>query len=339
MTIDEFAREIGVSTSTVSRTLSGSGRISANTRQMVFQRMEELGYTPNATAQRLASGKTQTVLFDCGEIPPFADMYMLGVMRGAQRALAKHGYGMLLNSPNSDPVTTVIRGAVDGAILVGDDTANAAMDGTVAMALQIANRGKICVVLSHAMVSDRRIGSVVLDAESGARELARALVKQGHRRTGFICSRTQDSVWNAFQDELAQIGGTSILMVVTGNMVEDGEDGMRRLLALHEGDRPTAVFARNDTLAAGALRAARHQGLRVPEDISLIGHDDVIFAQLLEPSLTTVRVDCERLGNVAAEMVLTMIEAAKPKEQMGETPPPCYVPTAVVWRDSVTTPP
>jgi len=333
-TIHEFADAIGVSATTISRTLSGRGRVSPETRRMVLARMEELGYTPNATAQRLVTGRTQTVLFECGEIPSVTDLYMLEAIRGAQRTLTVQQFGLLLGSPNGDSVGTVVSGAVDGAILVADDdTSYVSGDGdhgiTQAIAVQIAERGKPCVVIGHTVVPDPRVGSVVLDLEQGAREVARYLVQMGHRRIGFLAARRAETVQCAFRDELARLGAPldPEYVIVSGNTVEHGEQGMQALLRLPK--PPTVVFARNDTLASGARRGARACGMRVPEDVSLVGHDDVPFAGLMDPPLTTVQVNASRLGQAAAEMLIEMLD------QPEIAPPARVVPTSLVVRETV----
>lgn len=310
MTIEEFARQIGVSASTVSRTLSGRGRISPATRQMVFERMRELGYTPNITAQRLVTGRTYTVLLDCGEIPPLADLFTLELIRGVQRALARHHYALQINAPDTDPLRTVRGGAVDGAILVGDeDLEGHPILDTAAMGAQVTSHGVPCVFICHVPAAVRpRVGSVVIGLGSGAREAARALVAEGHQRIAFISSRAGDLVCAAFQEEMERLGGVMPFFqtLIAGRTAEDGERAMRTLLS--QPLPPTAVFARTDTLAAGALRAAHRMGVRIPQDISLIGHDDMPFATLLEPPLTTVRVDVDRLGESAADLLLEMME-------------------------------
>jgi DNA-binding LacI/PurR family transcriptional regulator len=334
MTIDEFARAVGVSTTTVSRTLSGRGRISPATRQRILEKMRDLGYTPNVTAQRLAKGRTHTILLDCGTGSVFADVFMMELVRGIQKALERRGYGLLLNAPDGDPLRAVIGGAVDGVILVGgDSTGEEGVRPAASVAEVIAPHCVPCVVIGHQPAEEQPgVGSVVVGLESGAREAARMLTEYGHRRIAFISSMAEDREREAFRDELAKHGidlpGEQV--IVAGRTMEGGERAMRALL--QQPKPPTAVATRTDTLAAGALRAAHRLGVRVPEDVSIIGHDDVPFATVVEPPLTTVRVDCARLGEEAAEMLLELLD--KP----GEAPAPRIVPTTLVVRETVVAP-
>lgn len=331
-TIYEFAEAIGVSATTISRTLSGRGRVSAATRQMILTQMETLGYTPNVTAQRLVTGRTQTVLLDCGKSSLFADLFIIELVHGIQMALEQRRYGLLLNAPGGDSLRTVTTGTVDGVILVaGDNTGEDEDTDPAVIAEQITVRNVPCVVICHdAVAKHRGVGSVVVGLQDGAIQVARKLVAEGHRRIGFLSSRPNDKVLRHFREELTRLGVDlpERQIIIAGRTVDGGEQGMRELF--RQAEPPTVVFTRTDTLAAGALRAARRMGVRVPEDVSLVGHDDVPFASLIEPPLTTVRVDCTRIGEAAAQMLLDMLDTPD------FTPPmPRLIPTALVNRDSV----
>jgi DNA-binding LacI/PurR family transcriptional regulator len=179
------------------------------------------------------------------------------------------------------------------------------------------------------------VGRVYSDLESGARAAARLLIDHGHRRIGFIGNFEDDVVRVSFTQELIDAGvpfppEMEIIAGVgrdnmTGMARELGAEAMRRLLDLEE--PPTAVFARTDLLASGALQAARHRGLRVPEDLSLVGHDDTPLAR--RAGLTTVRVDCMELGRAAAQVLSSL------RQEVTAVPAPQIVPTQLIERDSV----
>ncbi|MES2459163.1 MAG: LacI family DNA-binding transcriptional regulator [Armatimonadota bacterium] len=308
MTIEEFARSVGVSTATVSRTLSGRGPVSEEKRRLILDRMGELGYVPNLAARTLVTGRTNTVLLACGEVPALGDLYTLEMIRGVQNALAAHHYGLLLNAPDraDTGVMAVVTGrAVDGVLLMDEDDTG---PDPLLLAQKITERGIPCVIIGHRPIEDRPgIGSVVIDVEASGEAAAHLLLERGHRRIGFIGSRSPDKLLSRFRATLEQAGCSlpASQVVIAGKEAEQGRLSLHTLLDRQHGTGPlTAVFARTDSLAAGALQAARQRGLRVPEDLSIIGHDDVPFSALTAPPLTTLRVDCGKVGAAAAEMLL-----------------------------------
>jgi DNA-binding LacI/PurR family transcriptional regulator len=291
---------------------------------MVLQRAQELGYTPNLNAQRLVAGRTYLVVLDCGPNPhPFSDMFFVESLEGIQEALRTHGYGLLLSAPGDSPLRWVKALAVDGVILGGEP-----QDETVAR--EIASFGMPCVVMGNRPIEDRPgVGCVRTGLHCGARQVAQKLVKYGHRRIGFISSYLPNLVLHYFREELAALGVDlpDELVVAAGPAAEDGTRAASALLALP--DPPTALFMRTDALAFGALRAAHQMGIRVPDQLSLVGHDDVPFARLTEPPLTTVRVDCVAEGKAAADTLVSLIN------QPGSFIPAQVIDTELVVRATV----
>ncbi len=329
-TIRELAQAIGVSPSTVSRVMHGRGRISSATRQMVLRRIQEAGYTPNINAQRLAVGRTQMVALDCGDwAGALANMFFAELTRGVQDALDAQGYGLLLNTASGNLQRWVRSRAVDGVIL----TSGGMREESVLQ--DLAGAGTPCVVIeNHAVENLPGVGSVIIGLRDGARQVAQLLVAQGHRRIGFLGNMdTRNLVFVTFRDELQRLGvALPDEMVIHGNITpEDGERGLQALLSRPK--PPTAVFARSDELAAGVLRGARRQGVQVPKELSVVGHDDVPFAALAEPPLTTVRINCAELGKLATEMLLALIQ------QPEHCPEPRTVHSELVVRETVAKPP
>src|SRR5439155_363499 len=232
------------------------------------------------------------ILLDCGEHAHLlGDPYLMELARGLQEALLHSGYGPVLNASRGTLQSLVASEAVHGVILAFGAERRL-------LAREIAQRGTPCVVIAEAPIEEiPGVGWVYLDLDSGARAAARMLVEHGHRRIGFIGNFDEDTVRVSFTRELMAAGAPLLpeLEVIAGAGREAGAAAMRRLLTLRE--PPTAVFARTDVMAAGALQAARHLGLRVPEEVSLVGHDDVPLAR--RAGLTTVRIDCTELGRVA----------------------------------------
>ncbi|HZP84383.1 MAG TPA: LacI family DNA-binding transcriptional regulator [Chthonomonadaceae bacterium] len=328
-TLRELAQAIGVSPTTVSRAMHGRGRISDATRQKVLQRIQEAGYTPNVHAQRLKVGRTQMIALDFGYWSDvLSDMFFVELTRGIQDALEERGYGLLLTTRKTALQQWVNSRAVDGVILVTGGPRKESMPR------EIAASGTPCVVIGHeALTGIAGVGTVVVGLQNGAQQVARLLVEYGHRRISYLGSGEEgDMVLAAFREELERLGRSlpSELIRIVGYTPQSGADGMRALLALP--DPPTAVFARTDALAAGALQAARLQGIPVPEELSIVGHDDVPFASLAEPPLTTVRVNCLELGKLATEMLFALIE------QPEISPEPRVVQTELVMRETVAVP-
>ncbi len=289
--------------------------------------MNVLGYTPNLNAQRLSHGRTFLVALDFGIWHDYlSDMFFVELTRGVLDVLELHGYGVLLSGPGSALNRWVKTRAVDGVILMGNPAGNTA-------ARDIARTGTPCVVIGNSSVERTAgVGSVIVDLKRGARQAAQLLVERGHSRIGFIATDGLDDVYYEFRDELATLGVsvTKSALVGAGHAPSDGANALCELLA--QRDPPTAVFARTDAVAAGALRAAHRMGVRIPDDLSVIGHDDVSFAEFTEPPLTTVKVDCVELARLAADTLFSlMVDPSACTE-------PKVVHTELVARDSVSAP-
>jgi DNA-binding LacI/PurR family transcriptional regulator len=191
MTIQDLAQRIGVSPTTISRTMSGRGRISERTRSMVLEQMKELGYTPNLNARRLIEGRSMTIALDWGSgspDSPLDDVYMAQLVEGILHALKEQGYGLLLTPPgSSELVEHWVRGqAVDGVLLLGGGS----QEEDTCLAESVLTLGAPTVVIGHHPLAARpRLGSVVIDLVVGMTEVVRHLVEQGHREIAFVGSR------------------------------------------------------------------------------------------------------------------------------------------------------
>lgn len=332
MTIQDFAKKIGVSPTTVSRTLRGRGRISEQTRTMVLSQMKELGYTPNLNARRLIEGRSMTIALDWGSgspDSPLVDAYMAQLIEGILGALTDEGYGLLLTPLGGrDLVENWVRGqAVDGVLLLGGGTRESDMDlAETSLAL-----GAPCVVIGHhALPLRSRLGSVVIDLSVGMSEVVQHLKEQGHSRIGFIGSHDEDAGLDGFRAAMAAAGLPVEGRIRIASTPEKGEAAMEELMRLPS--PPTAIVARTDTYALHIMRAAQRGGKQIPQDLSIVGHDDITLASLWNPPLTTVRIDCTQLGQAAATMLLQILNDP-------ETPKnPVIHPTSLVQRGTVAPP-
>lgn len=305
--IKDVARSVGVSTATVSRALRGLPRVSDETRDRVLKAAADLDYVASPSAAGLASGQTMAV----GVVVPFVTRWFYaGVVQGAERLLREAGYDLLLYNLGGDRearrrlfLTHLLRKRVD-AVLVLSLTPT---DDEIA-ALNSLDRP---VAVVGASVPGW--GGVRIDDDATARIAMRHLVDLGHERIGFIGGSLEDQL--DFHAPLDRRQGYRGAMRDAGLRVEPSWEavgdftvrgGLAAMRLLLEADpRPTAVFAASDEMAVGAVHAVREAGLRVPEDISVIGIDDHEMAEFF--GLSTVAQPVHEQGQLAAELLLAAL--------------------------------
>jgi DNA-binding LacI/PurR family transcriptional regulator len=315
------ARRAGVSQSTVSLVLSGksAGRISARTEEAVRRAAEELGYRPNVAARALRTGAARTVGLVVTDVThPFFGL----VLRGAQRAAWRAGYAVALVDVANDPDRE--RASFE-ALRAGP------VDGFLFFTVEPPERSGEHVVAIE--VSPPGMSFVRLDTERGTDLAVGHLLELGHRRIGHLASD--------IDAETFQIRRERILAMLGAAGLEPGPHaaapfrfdaaGRAALALLDAPEPPTAVYCDDDILAGGIYLAARERGLRIPDDISVVGFDDLPFARVFEPPLTTIAIDGEELGATAFE-VLAALMAGEP------APPGRILPVELVVRGSTAPP-
>lgn len=283
-TIRDVARRAGVSKSLVSLLLQGRGRVSDASRAAIEQAIEELGYRPNSRARALSRNRSDTVgvlLNDLGN-PWFVEL-----LAGLASALHSSGLAPILTDSQTDhrigvgSVETLLAQDVDALVVVG----NTLEDDSVAAAA-----GQIPVVLAGTRDLDLPRADVVAgDDVAGARAATRHLLELGHTRIGHLTGpgRTGALRLEGFREALIDAGHDPEAFVETGGQSEEsGYAASRRLLS--RAVRPTAILAYNDVAAIGAMSAADDLGLRVPQDLSLVGYDNTHLARIRRISLTSV---------------------------------------------------
>jgi LacI family transcriptional regulator len=310
------AKLSGVSISTVSRVFNGYGDVSASTRERVLETARSLDYAPSAAARTLVKQRSQligVVLFTGREHPDIGHPFFQDVLVGLKHGIGSRGYDVLLfatEQPDSslEGTHSYLRRArhhrVDGIVLMGVDR----LDPEVAKLLD----AQIPLIGVDIDVTGATATYVASDNVGGARLAVRHLHGLGHRRIATIAG-PQDSKPGVdrlvgFHAELQALGleGRPEYEQVGDWYTDSGEQAMQALLALPE--PPTAVFAAADLMAVGAMKAAREAGLSVPEDLAVVGFDDIQLASLIDPALTTVRQDKVGLGRAAAWALLKQIE-------------------------------
>lgn len=312
-TLQDVARIAGVSRSTVSRVINNHPSVDPKTRQRVQRAIKQCGYRPHAIARSLATKRTHII----GMIIPeavsrlFTDPYFALMLLGATDACNRSGYQLILSlfTASVDSKTMhdriVHNGFVDGVL-----TANACLDDKLVP--RLLDTGVPFVTIGRH--SDERVSYVDVDNVGGARMATEFLIHLGHKRIATITgplnmTPAQDRLTGFLNAMQANDLPVPEALIVEGDFTEmGGRAAMTRLLE----ERPTAVFAASDSMAIGAVRAIQSAGLRVPEDISVIGFDDLPSAASLEPPLTTVHQPIEGLAELAVEVLIGRLKRKIP---------------------------
>jgi len=298
------ARRAGVSQSTVSLVLSGksAGRISARTEAAVREAAKELGYQLNVAARTLRTGTARTVGLVVTDVThPFFGP----VLRGAQAAAWQAGYAVTLVDVANDPDRE--RGAFE-ALRAGP------ADGYMFFTIEPPERSGEHVVAIE--VSPPGMHYVRFDTERGTDIAVRHLIELGHRRIGHLAAALDAETFRLRRERLlAVLADMGLERCGYETAALRFDDAHRAALALLDRpDRPTGVYADDDLLAGGIYLAARDLGLRIPEDVSVVGFDDLPFAKVFDPPLTTIAIDPEQLGAAAFE-ALAAVMAGEPGER------------------------
>jgi LacI family transcriptional regulator len=311
LTIRQIADLAGVSIATVSRVLNGRGDVSAETREAVSRIIRENGYTANRSARGLSAGRTGLV----GVLVPLVyPAYFSAILAGAAEALSERDLRVVLSPTGHEHdrevslLDRLMHGLTDGALIVLPEESSEELKGLI-------DQGYRFVVVDPLMPLDERIPSVSAAHTSGAHQAMRHLLDLGHRR---IAAITGPAGWVATEDRrrgyhaaLASAGilPDPALEIEADFEIHGGREAARQLLDLSH--RPTAIFAFNDNHAIGATQAARERGLRVPEDLSVVGFDDVEHATIVTPALTTVRQPLAEMGRTAVSLLMRLVEGQR----------------------------
>ncbi len=332
LTIRQIADLAGVSIATVSRVLNGRGDVSDETRDLVTQVIQENGYTANRSARGLSAGRTGLV----GVLVPLVyPAYFSGILAGAAEALSERNLQIVLSPTGGEhdrevSVLDRLHGLTDGALIILPEESSEELE-------RLLDSGYRFVVLDPLMPLHERIPSVSAAHTSGADQAMRHLLELGHRR---IAQITGPRGWLATEDRRrgyrAALAAAGILPdpALEAEAVPEivpGRDAADFLLDLP--DPPTAIFAFNDNIAIGAIQAARARGLRVPDDLSVVGFDDVEHATIVTPALTTVHQPLAEMGRTAVSLLSRLLERQRFETLHVE------LATRLIVRDSTAPPP
>ena len=316
-TINDIARLAGVSKKTVSRVINESPFVREDTRERVLAIMQEMDYAPDPQARGLAFRRSFLIglVYD-NPNPQYVVNMQLGLLDGMRGS----GFELVVHPCNRSSPTFLedLRGFVERQRLYG-----------VVLTPSVSEDEKAAAVLAEAGCSYVRVASVSLDKPEqmietrdriGGMQAAQHLAELGHRHVGLIAGpasfRSSHERRAGFEEGLAQSGLTLAKGLVADGAYtyESGIAAALTLLALKQ--RPTAIFALNDEMAAGVLHAARQMDVRVPEDLSVVGFDDFQIASRLWPTLTTIRTPTREIGRLAAERLIGRKSESNPQDRL-----------------------
>jgi LacI family transcriptional regulator len=307
VTIFDVAREAGVSYSTVSRVINNYEFVKPDTQEKVRAAMEKLGYVANLKARSLAGGRSQVIgllVFD------FENSYQIGIIKGIDDEASALGYDLMLATTHGRKersyITQLTNGLVEGLLILVPRSLDAYVE-------DLQKQNFPYVLIDHQGISAQD-NTVNAANYQGAYDATKYLIDLGHRRIGMIAGPLDniDSASDRLKGYEAAIADFEISaaeeLVCSGDYFEQiGADCMNNLLALSR--PPTAVFCSSDLLAIGAMKAISDRNLRVPEDISIVGFDDVPEASYTTPGLTTVKQPLNEIGRVATRVLRDAIES------------------------------
>ena len=306
VSIKDVAREAGVSHATVSRALRGSPLISPDTTERVQAMARKMGYSVNAVARSLVTGRTHTIGV---VVTSIADPFVGGVVAGIEAIAHQRGYSTILATCHADPeiekrmVASLRERAVDGILVTSSRVGEEYLPMLTLMKVPI-------VLLNNQRPGDYAY-SVTIDNVGSARRAVEHLLELGHRRIAYIGHS------NGYASDRDRRQGYELALHSAGiepdpryilpadSTPESGAQAASVLNALEP--RPTAIFCYNDLTALGVLAWARQQGLAIPHDWSVVGFDDLFLSQHLHPPLTTVRQPMLEMGRMAAEVLVGLI--------------------------------
>jgi len=324
--IREVAHAAGVSTATVSHVINNTRYVSDEVRARVLEAVERCGYYPNAHARSLASGRSQILGLLISDI---ANPFFPELVKAIETAAFERGYDVVLSNTDYDPERTshyvrrMIERKVAGVALMTSEI-------DVALIEELAQR-QVAVVFLDLGKPDQHMSNLRVNYGAGIEEAVRHLVSLGHRSIAFVSGpprlRSAARRLEAFRGSIRHHLPGAHVRIYDGDFKLDG--GRRAIRAMLLGSElPTAVLAANDLMALGVMSELRMSGASVPGDVSVVGFDDIEFASLSEPQLTTVSLPRTELGRRAVEALMKTIGHS---EQRGVE---IEIPTRLVIRGS-----
>ncbi len=335
ITIKDIARELGISPSTVSRALKDHPDISVATKKAVNELADKLNYQPNTVALNLRQRKTNTIGVI---IPEIVHFFFSTVISGIEDVAYEAGYNVILAQSNESvereksDIKALFNSRVDGLLLsISRETTN--FDHIES----IISKG-LPIVFYDRMYTNPNTSKVIVDDYVGAKEAVLHLIQQGFKRIAHLeaapglqiaVDRKRGYV-DALKENNMPVKENMIIECPNGSL-EDGKKATKKLLALPA--PPDAIFANNDLLAMGAMLSIKEKGLKIPENVALMGFSNWFFSQLLDPPLSSVDQPGFEMGQEAARLLIRQIEM-KDKDQFEIQPETKILKTRLIIRES-----
>jgi LacI family transcriptional regulator len=320
VTIEDVAKHSGVSIRTVSRVINKRPDVAAATRQRIEIAIAELGYRPNTLARSMITGRTMTIGV---VLPDIANPFFGHAVRGCEDILNASGYSILLCNTDEDVdkeqeyLSLLIDRRVDGLIIWGSRSACDTLEATVDANLPVVT------VDCHEFCG--HVVNIDVENEKGAAFATQHLIELGHRRIGFLAGPanrlTAKRRLQGYKNAIQEAGYELLIAPLIGETVPSvlqGYQAAKELIA--HPNPPTAIFAYNDLMATGAYLIARQVGRKIPDNLAIVGFDDVLMAGMIDPPLTTVRIPQYKLGSLTGEMVLNLLNNTITAQQRIEYP-------------------
>lgn len=319
-TILDVAKLCGYSKATVSRAFANPECVSEKARNKIYKAAKALNYTPNAIARAMVRGRTDNIGFIIYEkqYPVVINPFYAPIFESILQECTKNGYSLFISSdrdirlPSGEVYT---KKHMDGVIIAGQS------NPTTIFGFRKQN---IPIVLLNNLIDMDDLLCITADNYGGSVKAMRYLIEKGHRKIGLIAGQFSPHIYssryNGYVDVLRESG-----LEIDFRFIQDVEPTLEAAeqcvtAMLYSTERPTALFCTNDTIAIGAVKAVLRAGLRIPEDMSIIGFDDSEISHIIEPELTTVRVQTRMMGEIAAQKLIAMIHGEIVNEHMIETP-------------------
>ncbi|MEZ0396344.1 MAG: LacI family DNA-binding transcriptional regulator [Anaerolineales bacterium] len=311
LTLEDIAKMASVSRSTVSRVLNGDENVNEETRKKVEEVIRRVNFQPNIAARGLAAGRTGIIglVIPAGVSAIFTDPYFPQLIQGVTSVCNANDYSVMLWLAEPMQERRTIRQILYGGLLDGVIVSSMLIDDPIVLALHESHKPFV-LVGRHPTLD---VNYVDVDNIYGAREATRHLLRLGRQRvatiTGPLNMIAGRDRYQGYCEALESFGQSlQQALVVEGDFSElSGYLGMKKLLP----HRPDAVFVATDTMAMGALRALREANVRIPDDIALVGYDDMPMASQFNPPLTTVRQPIVKLGASAMQMLLDVMQRSE----------------------------
>lgn len=302
LTIYDVARHCGVAASTVSRTFSNPARVSASTRERVRAAAHELGYEPRPLARVEAPGRARTLTLVVTDI---SNPYYADVIKAAQARSIEHNYTLALTDSDESPRVEANNLRQLLATTSGGILATSRLSDEVVQ--QLAQHRPLVMINREI----ENLPSLVVDTAEGMRKAVRHLAALGHERVAYLSGPRNSWInsqrWKAVHDEAAALSMRATFLGPFSPNRQGGREGADALLL----DRSTAAIAYNDLIAIGALQHLQACGIRLPEERSLIGCDDIFGADLTAPALTTIAGPAPSLGTYAVDFVHSQLAGGR----------------------------